>query len=257
MAVATGTAILAGAGIAAGASALGGVMGANAASDAADAQASLAREGFGVYRSEAERSRQFLERQNALAMAELKPFKDIGLQALGQAQQYLDPNSPMVQQERAQYQKTLAQNLSARGLTASGTEIAGLTDFELGQGQQRRSLVQGLAGLGAGFSQSASGLQAQLGQGLAGLYSNLGQAGASIYGALGQGAANSIMAGNQAMTQGLVGVGNAAQGALLGFANANQAQQNQEYQTSLLASLSGRGGSSGYASPLGGNYGGF
>lgn len=235
------TAIVAGAGIAAGASYLSGRSASKAAGRAANTQADLARQGYDIYADQTEKSRQFLEQQNALAMKELQPFKEFGLEALNTAKGYLDPNNPLVAQERAAYQKVLAQNLAARGLTASGTEIAGLTDFELGQGQQRRALAGQLAGLGAGFGQAAAAQQAGLGQGLASLYSNLGQTGAGIYGAMGTNMANAQMAGSQAMTQGLIGVANAGQNALLGFANLNQQQQNQQFQQGLLANL-GYGG---------------
>ncbi len=262
--MAAATAIIGSAAIAGGANIAGSVIQSNATKKAANTQAEsaaasiraqerMANKGFDVFSRETQRARTFLEKQNALALKELRPYNKLGLEALTAATGYLKPGGALEESERAQFQKTLAQNLSARGLTGSGTEIAGLTDFELGLAQQRRSLAQGLAGLGGGFANSAAGLRTQLGQGLSSLYSNLGQGGASIYGNLGQGIgstlaqsganiANLQLAQGQAIAQGVVGASNAIQGGALGYMNIQQGRQNQQFQSQLLAQLLGGAG---------------
>lgn len=261
MAVATGTAILAGGALAAGGSLAAGYLGSKGASSAANkqlqgtqdsiaAQERLANKGFGILQSESERARQFMEQQNNLARADLEPLRALGLASLQRASGYADPNSAETQAERAAYQKVLAQNLSARGLTGSGTEIAGLSDFELGLARERRNIGLGLAGMGSNTLQSLANLRGSLGQSVGGIYSNLGAQGAGLFGNLGQGIgstltnsgnalANLQMAKTQALMGGFTGVGNAAQSTLLGLGQLNAQQENRAYQDQQLKMILG------------------
>lgn len=221
------------------------------------AQQRMANQGYGVFEREAGRARDYLTQQTELARQELAPLKEIGLSSLKQAQGFTDPNSPEAEAERGAYQKVLARNLSARGLTASGTEMAGLSDFELGLARERRNMSLGLAGVGANTLQSLSGLESGLGQGLAGISTNLGQSAMGLYGGMGQnmgntlmqgaaGAGNSIMAAGQARAQGMLGMSNAFQGLGSNLLSYNLYQQ----------MLGGGGGGGTAYTPLFGN-GGF
>lgn len=222
---------------------------AGAASDASAAQLQAAREAiaaqkegankaYKVFEREAANSRSFLEKQAKLARAELAPLREMGLRNLKQVEAYTDPNSKLSQQERTQFSRVLQNNLSARGLTGSGTEIAGLSDFELGLARQRRDLSLGLAGIGANTLQQTSALESGLGQGLAGISQNLGSVGSNIYSNLGIGIAgilqnSGIQQGNLALAQGqyaaqgLAGVNNALQTGLSGILSYNQYQNQQ------------------------------
>jgi hypothetical protein len=238
---------------------------AGAARDAAAAQLQAAREsiaaqergadkGFDIFSKEAANARKFLSQQTSLARQDIAPFRDIGLANLQGLSSFAnDPNSPQAQAERDAFQKVLARNLSARGLTASGTEIAGLGDFELGLGRERRGIQQGLAGIGTNAAQNLASLRQGLGQGLAGISSQLGQSGMSLYGGLGQGIGNALqqgaagfgnstLAAGQASAQGLIGIGNAFQGGLAGLAGLRNSQMQQQQFNSLLSVLGGGGG---------------
>ena len=261
----------------------GGKSGANAAEtaaayqyqatqDAIKAQQEGAAKGYSVLTAEAERARRFLEKQTALARQELAPFREVGLSALQQASGFTDPNSAQTQAERDAFQRNLAKQLSARGLTASGTEIGGLKDFELGLARERRNIALGLAGVGANTLQQSAALESGLGSGLASIYQNLGQTGGSLFSNLGQNIGNTTLQGanqfnqlqlaaTQARTQGLAGLLNSLQTGILGGANLYQGAQNQAFQQGLLNNLFGQGGggsiinSSGYNLGFGGNYG--
>ncbi|MCB0423058.1 MAG: hypothetical protein KDD13_00325 [Mangrovimonas sp.] len=145
------------------------------------------------------------------------------MESLRRASALTDPDSPEANAERAILARQLEQNLAARGLTGSGTELAGITDNEVKLTRERNNLLLGLAGQGANTLQSLSSLQSGLGQNLAGISQGLGSAATSLFGNLGASsagtllsgatnAANLRMAGDNAATQGWIGVGNAAQG---------------------------------------------
>lgn len=279
-----------GAGVAAAGGAVGGAaIGAGAAGDAADAQLQAAREsiafqkeyadkGFDVFSREAERARTFLRENYALAQKTLAPLQKLGLKNLQMASGFADPNSQWSQMERDVHARNLERNLAARGLTASGTEIAGLGDFEIGLARERRNIALGLAGVGANTLQTMAGLQTNLGQGLAATSTNLGQTGASLYGNAGAGIGqtlqsgaaaygNAQIAGANALSQGIIGVGNAFQAGLAGLGQYGAFQQNQamnqQQLNSILAALGGGGGGGGLTAPsfggynlgYGGNYG--
>lgn len=270
-----------GAAIVGGSALLGGVMGGKGGKKQADAAETAARlqlqatrdsiaaqtkaasQGYKVFSKEAANARKYLTQQSNLARKDLLPLRDIGLQSLQTAQSYLDPNNPIYQQEQNAFSKTLAQNLSARGLTGSGAEIAGLSDFVLGQGQQRRSLALGLAGQGANTLNTLSGLRTQLGQGLAGISSNMGQSGLSLYGNLGQGIGSTLSQGGANLAQLQIAQGNAQAQSLAAYNNSLQTagsgigslyyqdyarKQNQAYYQPYLSSLAGSSGGSGSSS---------
>lgn len=205
-----------------------------AARESIAAQQKYADKGFDIYRSE-----------NALARKDLEPFRKVGLESLKIAQGFTDPNSPLAQQERDAFGSTLTNTLSARGLTASGTEISGLSDFELGLARERRNLALGLAGQGANTLESLSALHTGLGSTGASIYGNLGSGIGQSLLASGNNQANLLLAGNQASTQGFIGASNAFQTGLLGLGQLSQnrsAQANQNAQFSQIMSLYGGGG---------------
>ncbi len=206
---------------------ISGKQQANATQNASEIQLQMSREAIAAQEKYANKAFGIYQTQADKAAALLKPFADISLQSL-------DPNSAYSQQESAAYQRVLAANLSARGLTASGTEIAGLSDFALGRAGQRQNIAFG-------------GLQ-----GLAGTYQGVGQAGLGTYGNLGQNVGSTLfntgsqqagysLAAGQAQAQGLVGIGNAFQTGLAGYGqyqqNQQQMNQNNTQFNSLLALL--------------------
>lgn len=219
------------------------------------AQREQAKRAFEVYQSEAAKSRKYLTQQAAIARRDLAPLRKIGLQNLQIAQDYTDPNSALAQQERDAFGETLARNLSARGLTASGTEIAGLSDFETSLARERRNLALNLAGVGAGSLNSLSQLESNLGQNLAGISSGVGSTGAQLFGNLGANIGNALSQGGlyqgqsliaqaQANAQGLAGLSNAFQTGAYGLASlyqnrAAQAQQNAQFNQLFGALRSG------------------
>lgn len=225
------------------------------------AQREQANKAFDIYRNEARKSRNDLTKYNAQARADLEPLRQMGLENLRTAQGFTDPNSALANQERAAFGRTLQNNLSARGLTGSSTELSGLTDFEMQLARERRNLALNLAGAGANSIQSMSQLSSGLGQGLAGISQGVGQAGSSIFGSLGgnlgstfsQAGANQgnlMIAQAQANAQGLAGINNAFQTGLGGILQYNQQQNaantaNAQYQQ-LLSTLGG--GSTGLSS---------
>lgn len=236
-----------------------------AAGNAAEAQLMAAREAIAAQQKGADKAWAIYLSQAAQARKDLEPLRKIGLQNLQMAQGYTDPNSKYSQQERSVYGRVLASNLSSRGLTASGTEIAGLGDFETQLARERRNLVLGLAGQGANTLQSLSNINTGVGQIGMNLYSNLGQGvGSTLYNS-GNQQAQGILGAGAAQAQGMIGVGNAFQGGLAGLGNyyQNQAlmtQSNNQYD-SLMNLLSPKAvspinpyGQSGYNPSAGGNY---
>jgi hypothetical protein len=224
------------------ASYLGGRAQAGAARSAAEVQLQAAREAIAAQQQGADKAWSIYQSQASQARKDLAPLKAIGLANLKMAQGYTDPNSKYSQQERGVYGRVLASNLSARGLTASGTEIAGLGDFETQLARERRNLVLGLAGQGANTLQSLSNINTGMGQTGMNLYSNLGQGVASTLYNSGNQQAQGIIGAGAANAQGMIGVGNAFQGGLAGLGNyyQNQAmmtQSNNQYN-SLMSLLS-------------------
>lgn len=275
-------AVVGGGALAAGGALGAAAIGSGAAGDAAQAQLTgtresiaaqerLANKAFDIFKGQAAIGRGDFQRQFDLAMKELQPLRDLGLANLQKASGFTDPNSPEAQAERAAFQRTLAQNLSARGLTGSGAEIAGLSDFELGLARERRNLTLGLAGQGANTLQQIGGLRFNLGQGLAGLSQGLGQGALGLFGNLGQNVGGTIQQGaanignlqiaqGQAMAQGLLGAGNAFQSTIQGLGQLNMFNQQQQQQNSLLNRIFPTGGSGGMNSGgfnlgFGGNFG--
>lgn len=254
---------------------------AGAASSAAQAQLQATREsiraqergaerGFDIFQQEAERARGFLREQTGLAREELAPLREIGLANLQRASALATPGSAVEQEERAIRQKSLSQLLSARGLTASGTEIEGFRGIESDLARQRSNIALGLAGQGANTLQSLSSLQSGLGQGLANISSNLGGQGGALFGNLGQSIGQTLQSGAaqagqlnlasaQARAQGIAGIGNAFQTGLLGLGQLSQANAAQAQNQALFDRIfpAGGGGSSGPISPGGFSLGNF
>ncbi len=236
-------AVAIGAGMAVGGigSVIAGRMGANAAGSAAEVQLQAAREAIAAQQQGADKAWAIYQSQAAQARKDLEPLRKIGLQNLQMAQGYTDPNSKYSQQERSVFGRTLTNNLSARGLTASGTEIAGLSDFETQLARERRNLVLGLAGQGANTLQSLSNINLGMGQSGMNIYNNLGQGVASTLYNSGNQQAQGIIGAGAANAQGLVGMGNAIQTGLAGFGQYKQNQammaQNQQQYDSLMKLL--------------------
>lgn len=220
-------AVIIGAGMAVGgvASYLGSKSQANSAQSAAEIQLQMSQEAIAAQTELANQAFGIYQTQSDKAAALLKPFADVGLQSL-------DPNSAYSKQESAAYQRVLAANLSARGLTASGTEIAGLSDFALGRAGQRQNIGYGGA------------------QGLAGVYQGLGQGGLNTYGALGQSIGSTMfntgqsqagfqLAQGQAQAQGLAGINNSLQAGASSYMNYNQSQQALQQQQNQFNSIFG------------------
>lgn len=261
--VGTTTALLAGAGIAAAGSVGSSLIGSEAAGDASNAQLQatlaslqqqreLTQKGFDIFRQQSAQAMNFVREQNRLARRDLQPLRTMALADLRRAEGYAKPNSAQSEAERKAFSRTLNNALSAQGLLASGTQIAGLSDFELGLARERRNIALGLAGQGANTLRSLADLRAGQGSQLAGIASNLGQTGGALYANLGQNIGNTLqtsgnnlaslaLAQGQNAAQGLVGVGNAAQGALSGFLQMNQQQQQQDFLRSLLGGGGGGG----------------
>lgn len=248
-----GGAVITGVGALAGgaSSFFGGKAQKKATQDAAAMQLQATRESISAQRKASERAFNIFQSQATQARKDLAPLRALGARNFKRLEGYLDPNSTLANQERSAYQKTLANNLSARGLTASGTELAGLNDFEQGLASQRRDLALSLAGIGAQGYQSTANLRNGLGQGALSLFGTQGQ---SIGNTLLQGASgagNALLAQGQAQAQGLIGLGNAFNSGLAGIGsiyqnNQAQAAQNQQFN-SLLGVLGG-----GTSSPGGG-----
>lgn len=147
---------------------------------------------------------------------------------------YLDPNSALANQERGVFSKTLANNLSARGLQGSGLESAGLSNFELGLAEQRRNLAfqmqstkSNLAntyGINlSGVRQNLGQLQSNFGAGSAGILSNIGNFKANTLTNLGVNQGNLMQSQAAATAQGYAGMNNALQLGASGIAGVYQA----------------------------------
>lgn len=210
------------------ASYLGGRTQASAARNAAEAQLIAAREAIAAQQKGADKAWSIYQSQASQARKDLEPLRKMGLANLKMAQGYTDPNSQFSKDEANVYQRQLANNLSARGLTASGTEISALGDYNVQMNRERRNLVLGLAGQGANTLQSLSSLNSGMGQAGANIYNNLGQGVASTLFNSGIQQGQGILGAGAANAQGLIGIGNAFQTGLAGY---GQYQQNQQMMT--------------------------
>lgn len=252
--VGTAAATLIAGGLAAGGAVTGAAIGADAAGDATDAsvraqrdamamQERLAREGMTFQKGEADRGERLLREFYAQSQAQLKPFQDAQLGALGQAVGLTDPNNPIYQQQRGQMTEQIQRQLAAQGLLRSKNQVDLLSNLELGLGQQRSNQINSLLGLGA-VQQGAANTQ-NLGGGLAQIAQNLGSNVGSSFGALGSANANSLasigqtfaqgrLAQGNALSQGIQGFGNAIQGTIGNFQGLQQREQDMLFLKSLI-----------------------
>jgi hypothetical protein len=220
------------------------------------AQERMAREGIAFQKEQAGRSENLLREFAGKADAQLKPFQDAQLGALGQAVGLTDPNNPIYQQQRTANTQAIQRQLAAQGLLRSKNQVDLLSGLELGLNQQRGNQINSLLGLGS-VQQGAANTQS-LGGGLASIASNLGANVGSSFGNLGAANANSlasmgqaqaqgIMARGNALAQGISGFGNAIQGTIGNFQGIKQREQDMLFLKSLLG---GGGGQSGLGMSL-------
>ena len=149
----------------------------------------------------------------------LSPLTDIGKQSLSRLFDLTTPGGQGEQLERKAFERSLGANLRARGLTGSATEIAGLSDFQLGQSRNRQSILGLLSQLGSGGLQQAAGLETNLGTNLAQILS--GQQ----------------INQSQNLAAGLTGVQNALQVGIQGTQQQRASDQDQAFQQDLLNRL--------------------
>ncbi len=207
MAIATGTALAVGGGLAAAGSVAGGVIGANTTKKAGEQQASAADKSIDFQKQQFEQSRQDLE-----------PFRQSQLLALQQQQQLTDPNSQVYEQQRGINTQAIQRQLASQGLLRSKSQVDLLSNLELGLNQQRLGVIGGIAGNGAT-------------EGIVGLRNNLSQNVGSAFQNFGQNQAQTTLAGAQNTLGVLQGVNNSFQGGLGGLIQLNnQKTQNQQYQ---------------------------
>lgn len=217
MAIGTGAALLGGAAIAGVGSAISNRQQRRAQQAAQRAQQAGSQDAL-----------EFLRQQNAQAQAQLQPFQQFGLGNLQQLQALADPNSEQSEAQRADFQRRIAKTLAARGLTASGADIAATRDFELGLSGQRNQTLGNLANVGLGAANSLANLQNQLGTNQANIASGLGNANAQNAIALGQ---------INARTTGAFA--NNINNTLSGLANLNDRRQQQALQAEQYQQLLG------------------
>lgn len=199
------------------------------------AQRAGADKAFDIFQRETERSRDFLRQYNTQAQKQLAPFQKIGLENLQRANELTDPNSAQSEAERQAFQRVLTQNLAARGLTGSGTEIAGLTDFEVGLGQQRRQLAFGLANLGGGIASQSAGMFSNLGGGLAQLTSGFGSGAANIFAQRGANTASILSGMGSNLSNLQIAQGQAQAQQIAGITNAVSAQMQNDREMGAAA----------------------
>lgn len=222
MAIATGTAILAGTALAATGGIAGAALGADAQGDAQQSQAALTREGIAAQerinqkgidaqKEMADKSIAFLEKQFGIARDDLEPFRQSQLKAVTDLQGLADPTNPLYQAQRQQATEAIQRQLSAQGLLRSGMQGKMLTNLELGLMQNRASVLGQLSGTGAGAQSSA--LAQNLGSAGSSVYSGLGQGIGAAYGNLGSNVGSSLLQLGQG-----IGASKAAQGQLWGGA---------------------------------------
>ena len=218
-------AILGSAGIGAVASIFSGGQQRRASQAAVEAQLQGTRESIAAQREAADRAFGIFTEQSQAARDQLQPLVDLGVRNIQRAEDFLDPNSELSQQERSVFQRNLANTLSARGLTASGTELAGLAEFDVGLGGQRRNLALNLASLGSGAIQQGAGITQGVGQAGMNIFSNLGQGTAQAFQAGGAAQAQGALQQGQINAQTIAGLNNAFQTAAGGLIGLNQQQQ--------------------------------
>ena len=203
-------------------------IGADAAGGAADKATQAQREAIAAQKEQAARAEAFQREQAGIARADLQPFRDAQLGALGQLQGMADPNSAFATAQRDQATQAIQRQLAAQGLLRSKKQSDLLGNFELGLMNQRAGILQGIAGGGA--AQQQAGISQSLGQGLAGNAVNLGNQIGSSFQNIGQIQAQGGMAQAQAIQGGLAGLNNAIQGTFSGVA----AQQQNQFQNDFL-----------------------
>lgn len=229
--MAIGTAALVAGGLAAAGSVGGAAIASKASGDATDAsvqaqrealasQEKLAREGMAFQEKQAARGDALLRDFYAQSQAQLKPFQDAQLGALGQAVGLTDANNPLYQQQRTAMTQNIQRQLAAQGLLRSKNQVDLLSNLELGLGEQRANQINALLGLGS-VQQGAANAQA-LGGGLAGIASQLGANVGSSFGALGAANAQGIANIGQTFAQGRLAQGQALGGLLSGLGNIAQ-----------------------------------
>ena len=218
-------------------------------------QEALTREGIAAQKEQAARAEAFLREQAGQARADLQPFREAQLGAIGQLQGLTQVGSAAENAQRSFATQQIQQQLAAQGLLRSTAQGDQLQNLELGFASQRQGILSQLAGLGGG--QAQAGVASGLGQSLGGLYGGLGQQLGSTFGSLGQGSLaglsqlGQIQGAGVAGAYGAVGAGyrnqsNAA-GATFGtiYANQQQQKQNAQQQAYLEKLLGGQGGYSG------------
>lgn len=259
----TSIAAIAGGALAAGGSIAGAAISSSAADDATNAQVNaqregmrtqerLAREGMSYQERQAQRSEQLLRDFFGQSQAQLKPFQDAQLQALGQAQGLTDANNPFYQQQREQMTQAIQRQLAAQGLLRSKNQVDLLGNMELGLNQQRINQINSLANLGA-VQQGAANMQA-LGGGLANIAGNLGANVGQAFGSLGSANAQGLKAIGQSyaantmanaqntsgLMQSLAGIGSNTFSSIANYKQGQAQQQQQADQFAQMLAILGR-----------------
>lgn len=233
MAIGTTAALIGGGAIlGAAGSVASGAMQSSAARSAAEAQLIAQREAIAAQREQSARAEAFMREQAEQARADLQPFRESQLRALGQLEGLADPGSNIYQQQRGAATTAIQRQLAAQGLLRSGRQTAALTDLELGLAMQRQQILGGLAGTGAG--QAYAGIAGQLGGQLGANAINFGQQLGTSFQNMGAINANAITGQANAWGNALAGINNAAQGAAGQYVN-------WTLQNQLLQSLGGGG----------------
>ena len=181
----------------------------------------LTREGMAAQKEQVAAAQAYLEKQAGQARADLEPFRQSQLKALGSLEGLAQAGNPFEQQQRQMATQQIQQQLAAQGLLRSKSQTDLLSNLEIGLAQQNFQNRSGILGAlsGTGAAQSISGINAGLGQNVAGLYGGLGaQLGSSLSG-LGQSASagmagigqiygNAGIAKAQALANGATGTAN-------------------------------------------------
>lgn len=228
-------ALLASAGIGAGASLLSGFLGSNAAKDASATQAASAKAGLDfqkqVYNTGQEQIQPYLG-LGAGAVSKIGALYGMGGGGSGGQPDYSGfTNSPDYNFAFQQGQSATQNTLSSSGNLRSGAGAAALTNFGQGLASQQYgnyfSRLMGMAGMGQAAAGASMNFGSTMGGQIANQYGNLGTANAS----------------------GMVGSANAWSGALNGVAGAASGGLNNYMQYNLLSNMTNRNtpaGSSSY-----------
>lgn len=234
--ISAGAALLIGGGLGAIGSVAGGLIQGNAAGRASDAALVGQREAIAAQEKQAARAEAFMREQAGIARADLQPFRDSQLRAVGQLEGLADPNNQIYQQQRDQATQAVQRQLAAQGLLRSNRQTAGLSEIELGLALQRQQILGNLAGSGAG--NAYAGVASNLGTNLGANAQTLGTQLGTSFQNIGQINANRIGAQAGALTGAISGVNNALQGAAGQYIN-------MELQQRLLDSFKGGGAGGG------------